>query len=955
MRFPDLNINGFLIRQTGVYSMKKNMISEKYTLDWNEYSEVAKKAIAEGCVLLENNGVLPLKQGNRVSVFGRIQSYYYKSGTGSGGMVNVSKVISIPEGLRESGLVTLNEELVKTYADWEAEHPVYEGEGWGSEPWSQEEMELSEEVVANAATSSDVAIVIIGRTAGEDRDAGDTPGSYRLTDVEEDMLVKVRAQFNSMIVLLNVGSIMDMSFVDKYSPDAVMYVWQGGMLGGAGTADVLLGKVSPSGKLTDTIAYEIKDYPSDANFGNEDFDFYCEDIYVGYRYFETVAKDRVRYPFGYGLSYTSFKIEKKEIVYVPDDCKVCLKIKVTNTGSVAGKEVVQIYCRAPQGRLGKPLRSLVAYRKTKELQPGECEILEFEIKYSDMASYDEHGLTDFRFCMVLEAGEYELYAGSDVRSAEGVASWEIKETTLVEKLTSALTPVRKFECMVPTPDGNGGYTMTRREVYHKEPDEEFRRAEYMPAEITQRFDTQYKLADVAEGKINLEEFVAQLTDEDLTCIVRGEGMGSSKVTPGTAAAFGGVSPHLAEMGIPAVCCDDGPSGMRLDSGVKAFSLPNGTMLACTFNDGLVEELYSYTAREMLANKVDCLLGPGMNIHRHPLNGRNFEYFSEDPYLTGSMAGAMIKGLQRYGVTGTAKHFCGNNQEHRRHFIDSVISERALREIYLKGFEMIVRSGVADSIMTTYGSVNGLWTAGNFDLTTTILRKDWGYKGIVMTDWWAAINERGLKSNLINFAAMVRSQNDLYMVCPDGATNASGDNTMEALRDGRLMRAELQRSAVNVCRFALKTEAMRRLMGNKTEVSIINRPEDDLDVNADDAEFVVLDGSLEVGLSDRESVAGTNYIIPLDVVKTGIYKITLYGKSSLGRLAQIPCALFSTGIPVATFIFNGTGGEVTAMERSVDFFSRFSTLRLNVVKDGVQLEKIRFEYVGEGDFIIGDRN
>ncbi len=254
------------------------------------------------------------------------------------------------------------------------------------------------------------------------------------------------------------------------------------------------------------------------------------------------------------------------------------------------------------------------------------------------------------------------------------------------------------------------------------------------------------------------------------------------VTPGTAAAFGGVSKSLIErLGIPSVCCSDGPSGMRLDCGVKAFSLPNGTIIGCTFNPKLIEELYTCTGYEMIVQKVDCLLGPGMNIHRHPLNGRNFEYYSEDPYVTGSFAMAMLKGLQTAGVTGAAKHFCANNQETRRHFANPVVSERALREIYLKGFEMIVKSGVADTIMTTYGPVNGVWTAGNYDLCTTILRKEWGFKGIVMTDWWAAINERGGEPDKTNFAAMAMAQNDIYMVCPDGSTNASGDNTQRRLR------------------------------------------------------------------------------------------------------------------------------------------------------------------------------
>lgn len=927
-----------------------------YTLDWKEYEKVSKRAVAEGCVLLENqNAALPLKQGSRVSVFGRIQNHYYKSGTGSGGMVNVSKVISIPEGLRESGTVTLNEELAGIYAEWEKEHLYDEGVGWGSEPWSQEEMELEDSVVFRAAEDSDAAIVIIGRTAGEDRDASDTPGSYRLTAVEEDMLLKVRKHFDTMIVLLNVGGIIDMSFVDICSPDAVMYVWQGGMLGGAGTADVLVGKVSPCGKLTDTIAYAIEDYPSDANFGNPDYDLYCEDIYVGYRYFETAAKDRVRYPFGYGLSYTSFDIRTEEAADNPDEGTVSLKIRVTNTGTVCGKEVVQIYAQAPQGVLGKPLRSLVAYRKTKELEPGETQLLNFTINYGACASYDDAGLTGNKSCMVLEAGGYTLYAGSDVRSAESSAGFEIQNTTVVEQLTGALNPVREFQCMVPVADGQGGFRMGTRTVYYKEPDEEKRRVEYMPAEISQRFDTDYKLKDVLEGTASLEQFVAQFTDDDLSCIVRGEGMGSSKVTPGTAAAFGGVSPHLEAMGIPAVCCDDGPSGMRLDSGAKAFSLPNGTMLACTFNDELVEELYSYTSREMIANKVECLLGPGMNIHRHPLNGRNFEYFSEDPYLTGSIAGAMLRGLQKYGVTGTVKHFCGNNQERRRHFIDSVISERALREIYLKGFEMVVRSGTADSVMTTYGSLNGLWTAGNFDLTTTVLRRDWGYEGIVMTDWWAAINERNAPQNLTNFAAMVRAQNDLYMVCPDGSTNASGDNTLEALKDGRVLRCELQKCAVNICRFVLRTEAMKRLMGTGTKVEVINRPKDDCDIDVSEAEFQKLEGSMTVMLNDRESVAGTNYIIPLDVQKTGVYRISLYGKSSQSRVAQIPCTLFNTGMPVATFSFTGTNNAVISIEREVEFFSRFSLLRLYVARTGAELEKITFEYLREGEFITGNRD
>ena len=285
-------------------------------------------------------------------------------------------------------------------------------------------------------------------------------------------------------------------------------------------------------------------------------------------------------------------------------------------------------------------------------------------------------------------------------------------------------------------------------------------------------------------------------------------MGSPRVTAGTASAFGGVADCLTDMGIPAACCSDGPSGMRLDCGTKAFSLPNGTMIASTFNAPLVEELFEYMGLEMAANKVDTLLGPGMNIHRNPLNGRNFEYFSEDPYLTGTMAAAELRGMQKSGVTGTVKHFCANNKEANRRFLDSVVSERAVREIYLKGFEIAVKDGNADSIMTTYGKLNGLWTASNFDLNTTILREEWGFDGIVMTDWWANLGRRGFKEDNKDFASMTIAQNDLYMVCADGGNN--DDNTLAALESGELNRGEIQRNAANICHFLLHTNAMKQI-------------------------------------------------------------------------------------------------------------------------------------------------
>ena len=669
----------------------------KRTLDWDKYLETSARAVSGGIVMLKNDGALPLKQGGTAAVFGRIQLHYYKSGTGSGGMVNVSKVIGITDGLLDAGY-KLDEQLLNAYREWDEQNPFDYGEGWGGEPWSQKEMPLTDELVGGAASRADAAIVIIGRTAGEEMDNKLEKGAFLLSDLEEDMLRRVTSAFDKTVVLLNTGGLIDMSFMDRYPVSAVMYVWQGGMVGGAGTAAVLTGEVSPSGKLPDTIAYEISDYPSDKFFGSGDMDCYGEDIYVGYRYFETFAKDRVRFPFGFGMSYTSFDITASD--FKLDGDKVTGSVNVKNTGSTPGREVVQIYCSAPQGKLGKPARVLCGFDKTRTLQPGESQTLSFEIPLESVASYDDSGVTGHKSAWILEQGGYVFYAGADVRSASEAYSLTLPET-VVRQCKSALGPLTAFKRMVNS-SGKPEFEdvpLTGEAFPHDHAK--------LPAEIPQTGDMGIRLADVVNGKNTLEEFTAQLTDYDLSCIIRGEGMGSPKVTAGTAAAFGGVSDTLTALGIPCACCDDGPSGMRLDCGTKAFSLPNGTLLASTFDRPLMTELFTFMGLEMHTNQVDCLLGPGMNIHRHPLNGRNFEYFSEDPYLTGEMASAELAGLHSTGAEGTIKHFCGNNRETRRHFLDSVISERALREIYLRGFEKAVKKGGAKSVMTTYGQVNGV--------------------------------------------------------------------------------------------------------------------------------------------------------------------------------------------------------------------------------------------------------
>lgn len=906
-------------------------------LDWNKYLDTAAKMVSEGIVMLKNdNNALPLDTDKEVAVFGRIQFHYYKSGTGSGGMVNVTKVVNILDGLIDNG-VKVNEKLLDTYRKWDKENPFDLGEGWGGEPWSQKEMPLDEGLVKETAKSCETAIVIIGRTAGEEQDNRLEAGSYLLSDDEIAMLTVVRENFKKVVLLLNVGNIIDMTDINRIAPDAVLYVWQGGMTGGKGTADVLTGKVSPSGKLPDTIAYKVSDYPSDANFGREENrDIYAEDIYVGYRYFETFAKEKVLYPFGFGLSYTAFEIktEKAEIT----EGAVKLSVSVKNIGSYKGKEVIEVYCEASQGRLGKATRVLCGFEKTRELVPQEEQVVEIAVDIAKLASYDDSGVTGNKSCYALEAGEYKFYVGSDVRSAEYACSFEQGEDLVTERLTQSLAPVESFERIKPVCEG-GAFSIGREAVPVSEVDESARRLEKLPKEIAYTGDKGIKLWDVKNGKNTMDEFIAQLSDYDLSCIIRGEGMGSPRVTAGTASAFGGVSENLNGFGIPAGCCSDGPSGMRLDCGTKAFSLPNGTMIASSFNKELTSELFTFMGLEMAANKVDCLLGPGMNIHRHPLNGRNFEYFSEDPFLTGKMAAAELKGMAGAGVTGTIKHFCANNRETNRHFIDSVVSERALREIYLKGFEIAVKEGGASSVMTTYGRVNGLWTAGNFDLNTVILREEWGFKGFTMTDWWANINVRGKEPDKTDLAAMARAQNDVYMVCPDGEKN--DDNTLVALENGGIERCELQRNAANICGFLLHTNALKRAEGIGDTVKVINR-EDEEQEDDNPVQFYKVDRDITLDLSDVDTKKGTSYSFALDLSNFGIYRVIVTASSTQGELAQIPMTLFSMGTAVGTFTFNGTDGKAVSMEKETPMFSRFTTFRIYFAQNGLDLHSIRFE-------------
>lgn len=765
----------------------------------DEIRELCRKVTAEGCVLLNNDGTLPL--GNQqFALFGRCQINTFYVGYGSGGDVKPPYKVSILEGLRAGG-ANLDIQVVETYEHWTKNHIPDEGY-WGHWPMCYKEMPVKDEFIASAAKRNTTAVVVIGRAAGEDRENKIEKGSWFLTDTEDNLLALTRKYFKKVCVMINSGSIMDVTRIEKHKPDALMFVWQGGQETGNAVADVLLGKVSPSGKLTDTIA-AIEDYPSYKYFGNKKYNNYAEDIYVGYRYFNTFARDKIIYPFGFGLSYTKFEIT---------DCKVkqnaettaTVTFTVKNAGDFTGKQVVQVYLSVPQGKLGKPSRELAAYVKTKELAPNESQTLSVTVELKDFASFDDMGVTGYKNSFVLESGEYKIFIGENVSCVKEIYTLNLDGMVLIKACEEACAPRYSFKRMVNAKgvhyENTPVATVNLRE----------RVLNRLPKTFERKNGTDYSFQDVIDGKITPDEFVAEFTPEELDAFTRGSlyMMDSPYGPKGNAGTFGANCQPLFDKGIPAISTNDGPSGARLQA--HSTLLPNGVALASSFNDELVENLTYEFGKEVIARKSHVLLAPGINIHRNPLCGRNFEYFSEDPYLTGKMAVAYIKGVQSAGASATPKHFACNNQESKRGINDSRVSQRALREIYLKGFEICIKEANPDCLMTSYNKLNGVYNYFNYELVTTILRDDWGYKGCVMTDWWMKNGKSKHFKTLKTQAYRVRAQVDVFMPgAPNyGIHKGKSDGTLlKSLNgDDGITLAELQRSAKNVLKLCIKHSA-----------------------------------------------------------------------------------------------------------------------------------------------------
>lgn len=844
------------------------MVDEKI-ITTKEFATACRKAIPEGIVLLENDGALPLAKNENVALFGRGQFEYLKSGSGSGGRVNCPYVTNIYDEIKTR--VTLDDKVTQFYRDFIEENPYDTGDGW-KPCFCQNDAAPSEELMHNAAARSDKAIYVICRNVGESFDYEKTPGNWYLSAEEDATIALLSKHFKDVIVLINSGNIIDMSWVGKYSIGTVAYIWQGGQEGGAGTVDVLMGDVAPSGRLTDTIAISPEDYPCDDCFGDGSKNIHKEDIYVGYRYFETFAKDKVLYPFGYGLNYTEFSQSVTGVQKSGDTITVF--VLVENIGNYSGKDVAQVYFGSPQGALGKAARELIAFKKTNTLLPGEAQEINFAIDVCDMACYDDCGKSGYPFAWVLEAGEYNLFVGQNVRDAKRVFGFNIDETRLVKQCVQALAPTEEFDRMI---NKDGGIAFEKATL--KQYDLAKRIENNLPKAIEFTGDKGIVLQDVASGKNTLDEFIAQFDDKALREIVIGEGFSSSKATyTGTASCFVGITKAWHEKGVPVVTTCDGPSGIRIESDMQATCIPVGALLAAAWAPELFEGIYTCLAKEMQRYDVDVLLGPGVNIHRSGLCGRNFEYFSEDPYLTGVYADKISSYFTKNGFYATLKHFAVNSQEFNRKDEDEVLSERALREIYLKAFEIAVKGGSVKSIMTSYNRINGIHTSGSYDLNTTVLRDDWGYDGFVMTDWGTSMDDprNGTDSNS-NIATMVKAQNDVYKVKRN--IKLCEDDQEKALKEGYLTIGELQRCAKNLVSFAMDTYAFRS--GRKQNLNELDEVTELLFHKS------IKDQPLEEVTNNVNTFYCSRYkkIVPLQLENDGIYCIELKYKVTGTDLEQ----------------------------------------------------------------------
>ena len=757
----------------------------EYTPRMKANAAIARRAAAESMVLLKNEQTLPLEPKTKLAVFGIGQIYTIKGGTGSGEVNNVRSV-NVLEGLSACEDLVVDELAARAYRAWALAHPQERhGMFGGSNRSSNEEMPIGQLDLEALAAANDAAVIVISRIAGEGADLD--PAALQLTAAESDMVRAVCQAFEKTILLLNTPGYLEIA---DYLPGvtAVLFIGLPGQEGGGAVADVLTGAVTVGGKLSDTWPLTAADFPGtfDALLPNGNLTPsrrgdpaeqtnvpYDEDIFVGYRYFDTFGK-AVLFPFGYGLSYGNPILTQCSVAL--DQATITVTAEIVNDCETqSAREVVQVYVSAPDGRLEQPYQKLLSFAKTAVLAPGAAQTVRMTIPAEQLASYDAA-----RAAYVLEPGRYEIRVGVSSRDTTVAATLEVADEICTLQLKNLFGDVQEglLRKRGAQPITYSGEAQERKQTASKAirlSAREFttRTVKYAPEYVPAQPKPGLTLVDVAEGRGTCEELAATMELSDLCRLVCGQGMDMSGFdlsalkkendTFANAAAKlqnevkfevpgeAGQSPDLWEQyGItPLVLCD-GPAGVRLTRDIRdddgeitahqyCTAFPVGSLLACAFDPALLEEFGKAVGTEMNEYGVDLWLAPGMNIHRNPLGGRSFEYFSEDPVLTGQCAAAITRGVQSQGAGVTIKHFAGNSQEFMRGNSNDIVSERALREIYLRGFEIAVRDGKPKAVMTAYNDINGVPCADNRDLCTALLRDEWGFDGLVMTDWGGAIS------------------------------------------------------------------------------------------------------------------------------------------------------------------------------------------------------------------------
>ena len=1069
--------------------------------------ELNRRAAGEGVVLLENSGILPLAAGAKVAMFGVHQIRFMRGGGGSGEVTTAytRNMLQAMEAKATEGKIVLDAPLAAAYRANTSHTIVYATQ---TEATTVNGTSIANHAANAKSRGNDIAVVVYGRNSSEGGDRSTSAGGWLISSNETTMMNAIANNFDNIIVVLNVCSVTDLSWLDTYGSKikAVVCPFLPGMEGADAVADVLCGDVNPSGKLVDTWPKSYSSWPSNGMFSTSNRVTYADDIYVGYRYFETVdpTYQQVRYPFGFGLSYTSFAVENKAVSVADDN--ITVTAKVTNTGTRAGKEVLQVYSEGPAGLLNKPARELRGFEKTALLQPGDSQILTISFPVGSLASYDDLGATGKKSAWVMEAGGYNLYLGNSVKNArENGILYTYNQVGLrvVDQLTEQLKPSVSFNRWVDpaaSPKGtapvgsfepvalsatapvlykakdiysasnairlefvpgtyercttyfnsgtdisyrlnapvagqykiafeysNGNSAVTTNAInifvdevqqtgntitFAKTGDGNFQQyytftwsGEYnitLPAGVSTLrlrslatsgnlkniritppgyvppvedvqvaaavtssvvadvpvepfgigdpgsiFPTEaygVQLLDVYDGKITMKEFLAQLSMDDLYYLVQGHGGVSPGVNTGSVG-------RLYKYGIPGTDTADGPAGLRLSS-INTTAWPTGTTLACSWNKALLREVGVAIGTEYDMHNVDYWLAPGMNIHRDPLCGRNFEYYSEDPLVTGEMALAATLGVQSKNVGVTLKHFYGNNREASRSSIDTIISERASREIYLKGFEIAVRGGNPWCLMTSYNLVNSQETAELYDLITKVLREEWGFKGFIVTDW--GNDSAHFKEELAG--------NDVKM------SSGNTANLTSAYNGGVLSREILEANVEHVLNVIMRTSKFKQVIENPDLLKSAEKPVVHsigktavTDVKA--AQFAGITGAVQTettsdsyspGLNVGYMDAGGSITYYLDVAQGGVYSMGFryaansspYGQYTI----QVANSLLANGQPNYRDAFNkpswATTGDWQGWTNSTYYSLGFLPagehyLRINITGGGSNLNVLFF--------------